>query len=150
MKKVFVLIALIAATAIALLTACATSNQEEKSQTATNSIMGTWQLNLYKYGSGTSTFTESSANIGIIKLITDTHFTWIHFDKTTKKVFSSAGGTYTLTGNIYTESIDFGLGMDSYLGNKPAYTIKVEGDMLFLSGDLTEGFKIEEVWQRIR
>ena len=147
MKKVLVLFAI---TAIALMTVEATFNKKEKSELKTNSIMGTWQLTLYKYGSGTSVFSEPSPNVGHIKLITDSQFMWAAYDKTTKKIFSSAGGTYILKGDNYTESIDFGLGMDNYLEKQPAYTVKVEGDNLFLSGNLSEDYKIEEVWKRVK
>jgi hypothetical protein len=150
MKKVVLLIALVAVTLITLLNTGATSNKKAGASKKPNQIMGTWQLSLYKYGSGTTDFTEASPNAGRIKLITDTHFTWVHFDKSTNIIHSSAGGTYSLEGNTYTESIDYGLAMDSYLGNKPVYNIKVEGDNLFLTGELVSGYKIEEVWQRIK
>jgi hypothetical protein len=150
MKKVLILIVLIAVTAIALMTVGATFNKKEKSELKTNSIRGTWQLTLYKYGSGTSIFREPSPNEGHIKLITDSQFMWAAFDKTTKKIYSSAGGTYTLNGDNYTESIDYGLGMDNYLEKQPTYTVKVEGDNLFLSGNLSEDYKIEEVWKRVK
>jgi hypothetical protein len=55
-----------------------------------------------------------------------------------------------LNGNIYTESIDFGSGMDTYLGKKHVFTIRVEGDKFFLSGSLADGLKIEENWQRLK
>jgi hypothetical protein len=55
-----------------------------------------------------------------------------------------------LTDNTYTESIDFGLGMDTYLGQKHAFTIQVEGDRFHLSGSLAAHLKIEEVWHRLK
>lgn len=150
MKKVHVLIILIAVMAITLMTVGATSNQKEKSQSETNPILGTWQLSLYKYGSGTSVFQEANPNEGHIKLITDTYFTWVAFNKATQIIYSSAGGTYTLNGDNYTESIEFGLGMDNYLQKKATYTFKIEGDNLFITGNLAENLMIEEVWKRIK
>ena len=150
MKRNLIIITLALLTVIAVLTACAATAKKEASVTKANPLLGTWQLALYKYGSTSSAFIVASPVSSRIKMITDTHFLWVHFDRTTKTISGSAGGTYTLTGDKYTESIDFGLGMNSYVGTKPAYTVKVEGDKLFLSGDLSEGYQIEEVWERVK
>jgi len=150
MKKSSILIVLAMVAVIALLATCATTGKKEISVERTNSLLGTWELKLYKYGSSNSAFTPASTVTGRFKMITDTHFMWVSYDKTSKIVLSSAGGTYTLEGDKYTESIDFGLGMNSYLGTKPTYTIKTEGDKLFLTGNLTEGYQIEEVWERVK
>ena len=66
------------------------------------------------------------------------------------KVVQSAGGKYTLAGETYTEYLGFGLGMDQYLNTSPQFTIKVEGDMMFQTGLLTSGYRIEEIWKRIK
>ncbi len=41
-----------------------------------------------------------------------------------------------------------GEGMETYLGKKQEFTIRIDGDKLFQSGQLSDGLKIEEVWQR--
>jgi hypothetical protein len=41
-----------------------------------------------------------------------------------------------------------GEGMEPYPGQKQAFTIRIDGDKLFQSGQLSDGPKIEEVWQR--
>jgi hypothetical protein len=123
---------------------------QQQPKQSSGSHLGTWQLTSFKYGTNQPTFTEFPEAQRRIKLITETHFTWVQFDTATKKVSGTAGGTYSLSGNTYTESIDFGLGMDSYLGEKHAFTIRVEGDKFFLSGALADGLKIEEVWQRVK
>jgi hypothetical protein len=148
MKRAFVLFVSVAALAIAVLTISAVPGPSVKKKPA--SITGTWELVSYKYGFAQSAFIDVPKSQCHYKLITDTHFTWVSFSTDTKKVMSSAGGAYTLEGNTYTESLDYGLGMDAYLGNKCPYTIKVEGDMFFLSGFLTEGYKIEEIWKRVK
>jgi hypothetical protein len=104
----------------------------------------------YKYGTNQTGFTDFPQSQRRIKLITETHFTWVQFDTATKKVSGTAGGTYSLNENTYTESIDFGLAMDTYLGQKHAFTIRVEGEKFSLSGSLADGLKIEEVWQRAK
>lgn len=123
---------------------------QQESKTSGGSYLGTWQLASFKYGTNQPGFTDFPERQRRIKLITETHFTWVQFDATTRKVNASAGGTYSLNGNTYTESIDFGLGMDTFSGEKHAFTIRVEGDKFFLSGSLADGLKIEEVWERVK
>lgn len=148
MKKSFVLIVSIAALAIAVLTISAVSSASV-SKKKTVSIEGTWQLESYKYGPAQSGFIDVQDNRVRLKVINKTNFIWVDYNPGTGRVTQSAGGTYSLTGNTYTESLVFGLGMDSYLGNKPVFTVKIEGDMLFQTGLLTEGYKIEEIWHRV-
>jgi hypothetical protein len=75
----------------------------------------------------------------------------VEYDTATGKVLSTAGGSYTFNQGAYTEAIDFaGEGMTDYLRKKQSFTIRVEGDKLHQSGQLSDGLKIEEVWQRIK
>jgi hypothetical protein len=62
-----------------------------------------------------------------------------------------AGGTYTLTGNSYTEHVDFMnvKEADKFVGKDQPFTIKLEGDTLSLSGTLSNGEKISEIWKRV-
>jgi hypothetical protein len=118
---------------------------------SSGSHLGTWQLASFKYGTNQQSFAEPPSSQRRIKLITETHFTWVEFDPSTKKAQGMAGGAYLLSGDTYTESIDWAdSGMESYLGKKHAFTIRVEGDRLFLSGTLADGLKIEEIWQRVK
>ena len=56
-----------------------------------------------------------------------------------------------MTGNEYTETIEFcGEGMEPYLGKAQKFTLKVDGDKLFQSGDLSDGLHIEENWERVK
>ncbi|HQG62345.1 MAG TPA: hypothetical protein PK719_01705 [Bacteroidales bacterium] len=148
MKKGLLSIVFLSIMTVALLTDCSVSRIEKAPGTINKSITGTWQMKMFKYGTS-KTFSSLPQDMEYIKMITDTHFLWVHYSKLTKKINSSAGGSYTLNNDTYTESIDFGLGMDSYLGSKPAYNIKIEGDLLFLTGNLVEGYKIEEIWERV-
>ncbi|HQB37624.1 MAG TPA: hypothetical protein PLI41_08785, partial [Bacteroidales bacterium] len=66
-----------------------------------------------------------------------------------KKIYASASGRYTYDGNNFVVNVDYGLGMDSYLGVQSKYTVKVEDNLYFLSGELVDGFIIEEIWERI-
>jgi hypothetical protein len=115
-----------------------------------NTIIGTWQLDSYKWGSSSSSFTSLSPDRPHIKMITDSRFLWVTVDAGTKKILESAGGTYTLDGENYIESIDYGYNMDNYLGSKSNFKIKVEDGMFYLTGVLSDGYKVEEIWQKIK
>jgi hypothetical protein len=142
--------AIVGIVAIAALVVAVGLRAQQESKKTSGSHLGTWQLASFKYGTNQPGFTDVPQNERRIKLITETHFTWVEFDATTKKVSGSAGGAYSLSGNTYAESIDFGLGMDTYIGQKHVFTIRVEGDKFFLSGSLADGLKIEEVWHRVK
>jgi hypothetical protein len=117
---------------------------------AVNPIIGTWQLDSYKYGTSSSSFTTITPDRPHIKLITENRFLWVTYDAGTKKILESAGGQYTLDGENYIESIDYGFSMDEYLGTKSKFKIKVEDGMFYLSGVLSDGYKIEEIWQKVK
>jgi hypothetical protein len=114
------------------------------------SHLGTWQLSSTKYGDAKE-FSDYPKERRRIKLITATHFTWVDYDSATGKAASMAGGHYSLQDGAYTETIEFvGEGMEIYLGKKQAFTIKIDGDKLLQSGQLSDQLKIEEVWQRAK
>jgi hypothetical protein len=111
--------------------------------------LGTWQLVSLKYGDATK-WSDAPVSQRHIKLITETHFTWVAYEVASGKVQSMAGGTYTFSDGAYTESVEYaGEGMTEYFGKRQSFTIRVEGDKLHQSGQLSDGTKIEEVWQRV-
>lgn len=150
MKRKLILIIAMAGLTIVTLTIGAWNNGLTNSTKRPGSILGTWKGASYKYGTSASNFIDFPKNESHIKLITENYFTWVTVDTTTRIVTSMAGGKYTLSGNTYTESIDYGLGMDRYLRNNQKFTIKVEGNMFYLSGTLNDGYKIEEIWERVK
>ena len=114
------------------------------------SHLGTWKAASAKYGDAKD-FSDFPKDRPRLKMITATHFLWVEYDTKTKKVLSSAGGPYSLQHDTYTETIEFvGDGMEAYLGKKQVFTIKIDGDKLFQSGQLSDGLKIEEIWQRVK
>lgn len=148
MKKTFATIISVAFLAIAMLTISASTSEKAKKEKV--SIQGTWQLVSYKYGSSASGFTDVMDNIRRLKVISEAHFIWVQFDTLSGRISSSAGGSYTLNGNAYSEYLEYGLGMDQYIKQYHNYTVKVEGDLQFLSGPLAPGYKIEEIWRRVK
>jgi hypothetical protein len=111
---------------------------------------GTWQLVSFRYGEATiwSNVPEGQRRI---KLINQTHFSWVQYEVSSGKAQTMAGGTYTLKQGAYTEAIEYaGEGMTEYLGKSQLFTLRVEGDRLHQSGRLSDGTQIEEVWQRVK
>ena len=112
-------------------------------------LEGTWTVLSIKYGIDKE-FSSFPKDKGHIKLLTPTHFMWVVYDVATKKVESSAGGTYSLDGNTYREQIDFASGeVEALVGKPQIFTTKLDGDTWSLAGTLSNGLKIEEVWKRI-
>jgi len=112
------------------------------------SLIGTWHLESYKYGTSSGSFTQIAPDKPRVKLITEKRFLWATYDTLTKKILKSAGGEYSLEAENYIESIDLGFNMNSYLNTKGVYKIKIEDGMLYLTGTLSDGLPIEEIWQK--
>ncbi len=125
---------------------------QQESNKSSSSHLGTWQLISFKYWESAKDFTEFPQDRRRIKLITDDHFIWTEFNAETRKIERGAGGSCSMNGDTYIESIDFALSpeMENQIGRKYSFTIRVEDDKLFQSGLIEEGFKIEEVWQRMK
>ncbi|HEV2207858.1 MAG TPA: hypothetical protein VG167_03735 [Verrucomicrobiae bacterium] len=122
----------------------------EKPQKDAASHLGTWQLVSTRYGDAKK-FSDVSNQAPHIKMLTADHFIWVIYDSETKLISRSMGGSYRLQGGSYTETVEFFLpaGMKIYLGKEQVFAIRVEGDKLFQSGKLSDGMKIEEIWQRV-
>jgi hypothetical protein len=111
-------------------------------------IVGTWKLVSTKYGEAKEHTPYPGGSVRL-KIINPTHFVWL--ENSNGSIQSGAGGRYTLAGSAYTETIDFaGSGMEEYAGKPQKFTVRVEGDKLMQSGELSNGFKIEEVWERVK
>jgi len=133
------------------------------------SLQSVWELISAKYDGKEVV----KPNIKQYKLITKNHYVWIHQDKTsaiaalankTQKDslsayydhFSAGAGTYTFTGNTYTETVEI-FQEPQYIGRSLPFTVKIEGDRLYQSGKfpIFEGDKLvremslEEVYKRI-
>ena len=129
---------------IALLASCnAPSNNTEKKKTEV-AIEGTWKLI-----SGTTivkddtTFTDYTKGQKMIKIINATHFAFLRHDlnkgKDSSAVFDSGAGRYTLTGDQYTEYLDY-CNYREWEGHSFNFKVSVKNDTLIQSG--TE--KVEE------
>ena len=127
-----------------LLLSCSTSPNNTDSQKTSTAVEGTWELI-----SGTSivkddtSFTDYTKAQKMIKIINSTHFAFLRHDlnngKDSSAIFESGGGRYTLTGNQYTEYLDY-CNHREWEGHSFQFSVLVKEDTLIQSG--TE--KVEE------
>ena len=134
---------------IALIFAAATVRSEETKGVARfgNKLIGTWKLVSAKYGGADYKFDDGTTTI---KHVTDSQFMWLSYDKD-GKVTRTAGGDYTLKGDMYEETPKYGFSedFDGLKGKPQKFTWKVEGNNWHHNGKLSNGLTIEEVWERI-
>jgi hypothetical protein len=112
-----------------------------------NQLVGTWKLISAKYGGQEVKFPEGTT---MIKHVTPTQFMWANYDKD-GKVTRAAGGGYTLKGEVYEETPEYGISNDFDLikGKAQTFKWKVEGNKWHHDGKLSSGLTIEEVWERV-
>jgi hypothetical protein len=109
-------------------------------------IIGTWKLVSAKYGGEEVKFPEGSTTL---KHVTPTHFTWLTYEQDGKMV-RCAGG-YTLKGEEYVETPEYGMSQDfeTIKGKAQTFKCSIEGNKWHHDGKLSNGLTIEEVWERV-
>jgi len=120
---------------------------EKKDAKTDNKLIGTWKLVSAKYGGKEFKF---PAGHTMIKHVTPTQFMWVTYDEE-GKVTRCAGGGYTLKGEVYEETPEYGISSDFDLikGKAQTFTWKVDGNKWLHDGKLSNGLTIEEVWERV-
>ena len=115
-------------------------------------LPGSQQTMLQHRLQGTWESVGSQPGMRQIKLITEKHFTWVFYNRVTRQPVTVAGGTYTFTGDTYTERVEFGSkGVQQTLtGHDQVFTIRFAGDRMIKTGTLSNGMKINEVWKRVQ
>jgi hypothetical protein len=110
-------------------------------------LIGTWKMTSAKYGGKEFKFAEGSTTI---KHVTPTQFMWATYD-TDGKVTRTAGGSYTLKGDDYEETPEYGISNDFDIikGKAQTFKCKIEGNKWYHNGKLSNGLTIEEVWERV-
>ena len=112
-------------------------------------LVGTWKMTSMKVNGQDS---DLPGNAVTYKHVTPGGFTWLSYRKDSGQVFRAAGGTYTLTGDNYTEKIEYGMSGDFDAVKNAAHTFKcrIEGDTWHHTGQLSNGTKLEEQWTRVK
>jgi hypothetical protein len=138
---------LVAAVYFGIAASLLTANEPKSEAKAENKLIGSWKLVSGKYSGKEYKFPEGST---MVKHITPTQFMWATYDKD-GKVTRAAGGSYTLKGDDYVETPEYGISSDFDIikGNSHEFKWKIDGNKWHHDGKLKNGVTIEEVWERI-
>ena len=133
--------------ALAASAAAGRADEPKAGAKADNKLVGTWKLVSAKYGGNEFKFPEGTTTI---KHVTPTQFMWASYDSD-GKVTRTAGGGYTLTGDTYEETPEYGISADFDVikGKAQTFKWKVDGNKWHHDGKLSNGLTIEEVWERV-
>jgi hypothetical protein len=122
--------------AFVLLAACLSICACTHSDTAGIRLNGTWQLVSGMTITGKDTVPYAS-DFQMIKIVNDTHFAFLRHDKNPPKDstnhFDGGGGNYTLSGNQYTEHLDF-YADRNWEGKPFTFTVEMHNDTLIQTG----------------
>jgi|GEM_PF-898847 hypothetical protein len=132
------------------LTVGLSDEKEAPKEAPKNPLLGTWEL--VKVKSDDGEFKDFPKEHRRVKLITDTHWSWVQYSTDgPKEVQGGAGGPYTLKGDNYVETIEFATkGMADFLDKSLAFKIRIDGDKCVVTGALPNGLGLEEIWQRVK
>jgi len=133
---------------VASLVSCET--KKETSPSPKIPIVGTWKLlQGIVINKNDTAVTDYTKDASFIKVINDTHFTFLNHDlekgKGKASVFSSGGGSYSLKDSLYTEHLEY-CSDRQWEGNDFTFTVKVKNDTLIQSGvEKVESARIDRI-----
>ncbi|GEO09785.1 hypothetical protein [Segetibacter aerophilus] len=102
-------------------------------------LVGTWQLvTAMIIEKGDTLVTDYTKKISFIKIINDTHFSFLQHDLSKGKdsasaVFGAGGGTYSLQDSSYTEHLEY-CNAREWEGNDFKLTVSIQNDTLIQRG----------------
>ena len=114
---------------------------------AQSELVGTWKLVSARYGGREHKFPAGTTTL---KHVTPTQFMWASYDAD-GRVTRAAGGGYTLAGEDYVETPEYGLSADfEVIRAKPqSFQSEVDGPRWHHVGELSNGLTMVEVWERV-
>ncbi len=120
---------------------------DETKGEAAGKLVGTWKMVSAMYGGREYRFPEGTTTL---KHVTPTQFMWASYDAD-GRVTRAAGGGYTLAGEEYEETPEYGLSADFEVirGKPQSFRCKVDGSRWHHDGKLSNGLTIDEVWERV-
>lgn len=117
------------------LLSCNESSESNSKTTTTIPIQGTWKLltgTLIEKGD--TAVTDYTTGRSFIKIINESHFSFLqHTLKKDTTDFSAGGGRYTLTGNTYTEHLEY-CSAKEWEGHDFTFTVTITNDTLIQTG----------------
>lgn len=101
-------------------------------------LIGTWQLiSGTTITGGVSSFTDYTKDQRMIKIINNSHFSFLKHDlnspKDSSNNFDAGGGSYSLTGDQYTEHLDYYKDRN-WEGKSFTFTVTINNDTLIQRG----------------
>jgi hypothetical protein len=110
-------------------------------------LVGTWKAVSANYGGKEVKWPEGTTTV---KHVTPTQFMWATYDKD-GKVIQAVGGPYTLKGEDYAETPEYGVGavFEQIKGKTLPFKCKIEGNKWYHTGQTGSGQTLEEVWERV-
>lgn len=111
------------------------NQQEKKEEAKTLALQGTWKLitgTLIEKGD--TTITDYTKDRSFIKIINESHFSFLHHSlRKDTTDFSAGGGRYEISGNSYTEHLEY-CSAKEWEGHDFNFTMTINGDTLTQQG----------------
>ena len=111
--------------------------------------IGAWEVYALTFTQPDGTIEEVDiSNPPGLKILSETHWAFVEQNEEGNPIpTSGGGGTYTIDGTTYTETVQYHAARD-FIGKSIPFECKVEGDFWYQSGVLPGGTKLEEVYRR--
>ena len=109
------------------------SVKEEKKETPKLALQGTWKLIYGEVKENDSVKVKDLSKAEFIKIINKSHFAFFNQPKARAEGFYGGGGSYTLKGNNYKETLNY-ISVDAVRGHVFPFTVKIVGDTLIQYG----------------
>ena len=115
-----------------------------------NPLLGTWEL-VKSRDANAPDYTDVPKQHRQLVLYTPTYFTVVGYDTASKKSDRALGGRYTVSGEDYSEIIEFpAIRGKAVTGNTNLFKVRLEGERFTKIGTLSNGKKLNEVWQKVK
>ena len=130
---------LFATTSFAIIILSSNDKSQSDKETPASSLQGTWKLLTGTViEKGDTTVTDYTKGRSFIKIINESHFSFLMHDLNKGKdslsaEFSAGGGKYTLNGNSYTERLEY-CNAREWEDHDFTFTVTINGDTLIQSG----------------
>ncbi|WP_221392630.1 lipocalin-like domain-containing protein [Dyadobacter sp. NIV53] len=117
---------------------CVQKTEENSTKKTSLPIVGTWKLITgTTIEKGDTVVAYYNKNVSFVKIINDTHFAFLNHDlkkgKDYSVMYSSGGGTYSLSDSLYTEHLEYCSDRE-WEGNDFKFTIAIKDDTLIQTG----------------
>lgn len=116
-----------------LLVSCNNLDKKDKKEAIKINIQGTWKLVYGEVKENDSIKVKDLSKADFIKIINKSHFAFFNQPKETAAGFYGGGGSYTLEGNNYKETLNY-ISVDAIRGHVFPFTVKITGDTLIQYG----------------